>query len=71
MNQPLTIMCGECGGYLIEYDREYLELDDDFLVKFRHESEQETDCDGYFQARLSRLSEPSDDSLREVYVLDK
>ena len=50
-----AILCEKCGAYLIEASRE--QVDNEHLVKFEHTSEQNTNCDGYFQCKESQFDE--------------
>lgn len=49
--------CPECGGFLTAYEREYVALDAEYLYRFRHSIEQNTDCEGYMQVRRSEFED--------------
>lgn len=51
--EDFAMLCPKCGGYLLGYARE--DVGGDWLYRFRHNLEQETDCDGYYQLRRSQF----------------
>lgn len=52
-----SISCPKCDGTLLSYSSDFLVLDDEYLVRFHHTGEQNTECDGYFQVITSDFQE--------------